>query len=314
MRRFLYLLIAVFCIYLLTGVAQVRPGERAVVRRFGQVVAQPLPGLWIGLPWGMDRVDRIPVNFVRHLIVGYDKDAEPDALMPAGQLLTGDHNLVNVQVAVDYSVGGGDAVVTYVLHQDRVEPALARATEAAMAEWVAGHTVDEVLLTGNVALRMWLVAKIQERIEHYGLGIVVQSASVLYLAAPDEVKPEFDRVMIAQSGIRTRENEAKLEAERLKRKAESEENELKQQADAYALGRKSLAQADAAAFTTRLDQYLRLKKDNPDILTAIWWSEMGKALIGMKANGQIDVLDERIGANGLDITQFARPKKKGGNP
>jgi membrane protease subunit HflK len=277
-------------------------------------VAQPAPGLWVGLPWGMDRVDREPVNFVRHLMVGYEQDAEPDTLMPAGQLLTGDQNLVNVQVAVDYSVGDGDAVVKYVLHRDRVEPAVARAAEAAMAEWIAGHTVDEVLLTGKLALRAWLVSKIQARIEPYDLGVAILSVSVVYLSAPDEVKPEFDRVMIAQAGIRTRENEAKQEAERMKRKANSEENELTQRADAYAQGRKRLAQAEATAFVGRLEQYQRLKKDNPDILTAIWWSEMGKLLAGLKANGQVDVLDERIGTNGFDITQFARPKKKGGMP
>src|SRR5260370_28231441 len=117
-----------------------------------------------------------------------------------------------------------------------------------MAEWVAGHTVDEVLLTGKFALRTWLLAKVQERIGPYDLGVVVQSASVLELAAPDEVKPEFDRVMIAQAGIRTRENEAKQDAERMKRKAQSEENEWKQQAMAYSEGRKRLADADAKAF------------------------------------------------------------------
>jgi hypothetical protein len=35
------------------------------------------------------------------------------------------------------------SVVHYVLHQDRIEAALARATEAAMSEWIAGHTVDD---------------------------------------------------------------------------------------------------------------------------------------------------------------------------
>jgi hypothetical protein len=119
--------------------------------------------------------------------------------------------------------------------------------------------------------------------------------------------------MIAQAGIRTRENEARQEAERMKRKANSEENELKQQADAYAQGRQRLATAEATAFLARLEQYQRLKQSNPDILTAIWWSEMGKVLIGMKANGQVDVLDERIATGGLDVTQFARPKKKGGS-
>src|SRR3954463_6835284 len=103
MRKLVYVILIALGAYLLTGVAQVRPGERAVVRRVGRVVAQPAPGLWGGLPWGMDRGDRVPVNFVRHLTVGYDQAGDQDALMPAGQLLTGDQNLVNVQVAVDYS-------------------------------------------------------------------------------------------------------------------------------------------------------------------------------------------------------------------
>src|SRR5437588_206956 len=125
MRKLLYITLIALGAYLLTGIAQVRPGERAVVRRFGRVVAQPAPGLWVGLPWGVDRVDRVPVNFVRRAHVGYDPEADDNSFMPAGQYLTGDQNLVNVQAAIDYSVGDGDAVVRYVLHADRVEPAIA---------------------------------------------------------------------------------------------------------------------------------------------------------------------------------------------
>jgi modulator of FtsH protease HflK len=310
MRKLVYIVLIALASYLLTGIAQVRPGERAVVRRFGRVVAQPLPGLWVGLPWGMDRVDRVPVSFVRRAYIGYDPEADDNSFMPAGQYLSGDQNLVNVQAAVDYSVGDGDAVVRYVVQQDRVEAALARAAESLLAEWIARHSVDEVLLTGKVALRIWLVPRLQERIESYGLGLQVQSVSVNYLAAPDEVKPAFDQVMIAQAKINTQENDARQDAFRLQRKAQADENDLKQQADAYAQGRQRLARAEADAFIARWEQYQRLKKDNPNILTAIWWAEMGKTLANLKANGQVDILDERIGADGLDITQFARPKKK----
>ena len=96
----------------------------------------------------------------------------------------------------------------------------------------------------------------------------------------------------------------------MNRKAQAEDNEAKQQAEAYSQGKRQAALGEAKAFVTRWEQYQRLKKDNPDILTAIWWSEMGKVLTSLKANGQIDILDDRIGADGLDITQFARPKKK----
>lgn len=294
--------------YLLTGIAQVRPGERAVVRRFGRVVAQPSPGLWVGLPWGMDRVDRVPVNFVRRLHVGFQPDIAPD--MPSGEMLTGDQNLVNIQVAIDYSVGDDDAVVRYVLNRERVEPAIARATEATLHEWVASHTVDEVLLTGKVALRSWLTRRVQEQIEPYDLGVRVQAASVVYLAAPEEVRPDFEMVMVKQSQISTRVNDARQEAERMLRTAEADARDRAQQADAYAQGKRLQAEAEAKAFLARLEQYQQLREQNPDILSAIWWAEMGRLLATMKNNGQVDLLDDRLGADGLDITQFGRPRKK----
>ena len=93
MRKPLYALFALIALYLLTGVVQVRRGERAVVRRVGRVLDVPLePGLSVGLPWGMDRVDRVEVDFMRSVTVGYAEEGNGDA-MPVGQLLTGDHNL-----------------------------------------------------------------------------------------------------------------------------------------------------------------------------------------------------------------------------
>src|SRR5262249_41723441 len=105
MRYVLGIAVLVFLGSLVTGLTQVRPGERVVVRRCGKVIATPGPGLWVGLPWGLDRIDRVPVDLVRRVSVGYQPDDEgfgPSA--PPGQLLTGDHNLVNVQVVAHYTV------------------------------------------------------------------------------------------------------------------------------------------------------------------------------------------------------------------
>src|SRR5438128_10228500 len=108
MKRIILLAVALLLLAgsFLSAVTEVRPGERAVVRRFGRVLDEkPKPGLWIGLPWGMDRVDRVPVDLARRLLVGYQPDAQADSVQtPPGQLLTGDHNLVNVQVALIYTV------------------------------------------------------------------------------------------------------------------------------------------------------------------------------------------------------------------
>src|SRR5437764_15488896 len=106
MLRLWYIVVIAVAAYLLTGLARVGPDERAVVRRFGKVVARPGPGLWVGLPWGMDRVDRVPVRTVRQVRVGYDPALESDLPgTPSGQFLTGDQNLVNVQLVLDYAIG-----------------------------------------------------------------------------------------------------------------------------------------------------------------------------------------------------------------
>src|ERR1700676_4757666 len=113
MRTLLYLAGSAVLLSLLTGLTPVRPGERAVVRRFGRVLdVRPEPGLYVGLPWGIDRVDRVAVERPRAVPVGYQKrgDEDTSAATPEGQLLTGDHNLVNVQATVNYSVDPEEAV------------------------------------------------------------------------------------------------------------------------------------------------------------------------------------------------------------
>jgi membrane protease subunit HflK len=77
--------------YLATGIAPIGPDERGIVRRFGKIVAQPGPGLWVGLPWGMDRVDRIQVKTVRQLAAGDGSETHS---------LTGDQNLIRAGLVI----------------------------------------------------------------------------------------------------------------------------------------------------------------------------------------------------------------------
>src|SRR5262249_47758493 len=128
MRWLRWLLLLGLVAYLFTGIYQIRPDERAVVRRFGRVLdTKPGAGLWVGLPWGMDRVDRVAVDRLRRVTVGYEKGADEFGLVtPPGQLLTGDHNLVNVQVVLNYTVRP-DEVERFVVQADQADGLVARA-------------------------------------------------------------------------------------------------------------------------------------------------------------------------------------------
>ena len=312
MRRLAVSALVIVLAYLATGVAQVGPEERAVVRRFGRVVARPGPGLWVGLPWGIDRVERVPVRTARQLEVGFAPDAVEDAgATPPGQFLSGDENLVNVRLVVEYAIDDRDGELEhYLAHRDRTDAVLARVAETLAGEWVAARTVDEALLTGRAALPAWLTPRLTDRLAGQRLGVLVQRVSVDSLTAPNEVRAAFEAVNQAQTAISVRENEARLEGDRRARDAEAVRFKLLQQAAAYRTEKVALASAEAGAFTTRLDQYRRLKVANPDLLAAIWWDEMGRVLVGMKGRGRVDLLDQYLGAGGLDVTQFLPPKKK----
>jgi modulator of FtsH protease HflK len=311
MHRIYWLIIVIPVAYLLTGVTSVRPGERGVVRRFGAVVDTPGPGLWIGLPWGLEQVDRVPIDLVRRVTVGYEPDSDPDIDLPAGYLLTGDQNLVAVRVAVDYSVRA-DQVADYVVIREGVDGAVSRAAEATLAEWVAARQVDDVLLTGKALLPSELTLRLRERLEPLHLGIDVQAANVAHLAPPDEeeVRDAFAAVTRAQANIRTQEQDAATTAEARLRSARSTAFEAEQAAAAQAHEKIAMAKADADAFRRRLDQYNYMRQTNPDLLTALWWEELGPVFAKLHAAGRLDVLDHFLGPDGLDIMQIGPRQQK----
>jgi membrane protease subunit HflK len=287
--------------YLLTGVVQVRPGERGVVRRFGRLLEYRLePGLAFQLPWGMDRVERVAVDRLQSVLVGYQEDDFSGESMPPGQLLTGDHNLVNVQAVLTYKVQPG-AEAEYVLQVDRLDAVLTRTAEAVMAQWIAARNVDDVLLNGKNELRPVLVGQTKEWIKPYRLGVQILDARVALIAPPDDVKPAFDSVALAQTRNTTLRHEAEQAVARELNQAEADKYRLEKETEGYVYTRKKLAEQDAQRFLKRLHEYQAGRQRNPQYLRQIWEEERGKLFQRLKQNGQIDLLDHHLGANGLDL-------------
>jgi modulator of FtsH protease HflK len=315
MRRFLLLLtvIAAAAFTAWSCCTQVDPGERGVVLRLGRVVTTVEPGLYVGLPWGIDRVERVAVDRVRRVLLGFTSSDSDDLglAIPPGQLLTGDHNLVDVQVVVEYAVKDSDMEVQqFVLYGDQADGLVGRVAETVLAEWVAGRGVDDVLLRGKEILPRWLVARTQERIAPYALGVRIQLASVNHLYPPRQVKDAFEAVTRAQTEIQTQEFVARQEADARWSEALAYKFRLEQLAAVYATGVKNVARAEADAFGKRLEALATARKENPDYLAALWWDEVTKLYTAMRAAGRLDLLDNRLSADGLDILQSPLPQKK----
>ncbi len=121
----IFVLIVLLGCYLISGLTIVQPDEVGVVRRFGAVLREPWePGLHWGLPWGIDRIDRIKPNEPRTVRIGAGsrQDAPllhaPDPI--ADDFLTGDLNLATAECLVQYRVPD---VVAFLFRTPQVEPA-----------------------------------------------------------------------------------------------------------------------------------------------------------------------------------------------
>jgi membrane protease subunit HflK len=308
-RALLILIALAFAVWTVaTSVTQVQSHERAVIRRFGRILeTKPEPGLHIGLPWGIDRVDLAPVGRVRSITVGFD--GREEEAVPAGQMLTGDHNLVNVQASINYKIRD-DEPERYVLQADNVDAFVARAADSLLAEWIGGRKIDDVLRRGKADLPRYLHEHLQDRLRKYDLGIDIEHASITRLDPPQQVKDAFDKLAQAQNSIDIKVKQASQDADQRRSAANAEAFKLDRSAKAYAHEERVKAIAEADSFQRRLAQYRELSAKNPDYLKTAWLDQMTRVFRQMKDGGQLDLLDHYLTGD-LSITQFPlTPKKK----
>lgn len=307
MRRFLrWVPLILVVLYLLTGLRPIQPNERAVVRRFGRVRAdKPLPGLYIGLPWGMDRVDRIQVDRVQTATFGYLREEEPGAqVTPQGQYLTGDRNLVNIRVAMNYAVDDRndyEALEEYVEQAPVRESVLQRVGESVLAEWLAGRRVEEVLLPDSLSIQEKFKTALMDRIRPYRLGVKIQSVSLVLREVPAQVKDAFDDVTRAIQERGTRELEARQDESRTLSSARSDADRMRQEAEVFHDNQISKAKVDRDSFALHLKNAPHPGKERDDYLQLVWWQEVGSVLIEMGKDRRIQDVDPFVTRNGLEI-------------
>ncbi|HEX4129364.1 MAG TPA: FtsH protease activity modulator HflK [Pirellulales bacterium] len=241
--------------YALTGVYVVEPDQQAVVRRFGR--AQRMlrePGAHWGLPWPMDRVDRLRPRATRQVSLGVPDSAGGALDGGVAQLLTGDRNLVNVRATVQYSVAEPAA---YLFRSATAEGTIRSAAEAILTEELAGQGVDRALTQGKRELGVRAGQRLQTFAEAYELGVTVHSLDLVAVEPPGEVAASFDQVT---SALRQREqaiNEAYSYREQTRAEAEGAAQSALDGARAYRDRTVALALGDSERYASLLVEYRR---------------------------------------------------------
>ncbi|MBV1905554.1 MAG: FtsH protease activity modulator HflK [Pseudomonadales bacterium] len=165
---------------------------RGVVLRLGKALPDIVPP---GLHWNapiVDVVHQVNVTRVR-------------TLPHRTEMLSGDANIVDVSITVQYVV---DNPKDFVVNVRAPERSLGHATESALRHAVGSASMDEVLTEGRARLAIEVKSRLQRYLNVYGTGLLVSTVNVEETAPPGPVKAAFDDVQKAKEDEETLVNEA----------------------------------------------------------------------------------------------------------
>ena len=259
------LIVAVIAAFwLASGVYQVAPDEQAAVQVFGKFQSISGPGLNWNWPAPVGNVQKESVTQNKTMELGFRSNQGID--IPVESLMiTGDLNIVDVKMAVQYRIGDLRAFLFQVDDPgdaDRGGRAgkpdgrtLRDATEASLRQVVGQRSIDDVLTREKERVQSDTAELLQGLMNVYGTGITILSVQLQEVTPPDAVRAAFDDVVAARSEKETRVNQADAyEQDRIPR-ADGAARTTIEAAEAFKTARVSRAQGEAAEFTTILGEY-----------------------------------------------------------
>ena len=255
---------AVVLLWFLSGIYIVRPDEQGVVRRFGKAIKVTQPGPHYHLPGPIEKVDKVKVKKVRRIEIGF-RTVSPGpparyAFVPEESLmLTGDEQIIDAQVIVQYKVRDPEKFLFNVRGLERPQGALTDAAEVALRQVVGQRPIDDVLIYEKLQVEIDIRELLQRIIDNYSSGIKVIEVKLQTVRPPKEVAAAFSDVVSAKEEKDRFVKEAEGYREDILPKARGKAEAIIRAAEAYKAERVKRAQGDADRFLTVLKEYRNAK-------------------------------------------------------
>lgn len=250
----LVIIVAVF-----SAIHTVGPEEEGVVIQMGKYNRTVPPGLNFTLPFGIEKMHKIPVQRQLKQEFGF-RTTSPnqrseyvkEGYLGESTMLTGDLNLTDVEWVVQYRINDSYKYLFKVRNADKT---LRDMSEAAMRKIVGDRTVNEVLTVGRQEIASSVEQLLQELCDEYENGIRIDQVVLQDVNPPDPVKPSFNAVNEAQQERETLINQAEADYNRVIPRARGEALETIELAEAYALNRVNRAKGEAERFNSLFEAY-----------------------------------------------------------
>jgi len=300
-----------------TSIYQVEPDEVGVVLRFGVHQTNTPPGLHFKLPFGIDRVYRIPVQRQLTEEFGFRTQSADvrsqytnRGFTDESHMLTGDLNAVVVEWVVQYRIVDP---VAYLFRVRHARETFRDMSEAVMREVVGDRTVSEVLTIGRQEVASVAFDQLQQLADLYETGIQVDQVVLQDVNPPEPVQPAFNEVNQAEQEKSKLISQAQSEYNQVIPRARGEAQQTILAAEGYALDRVNRAQGEAARFDSLYAEYRKA----PEVTRERMYLETMRKILP-KVGRKVVIDDEAQGVLpllNLDSSSRrtpARPQQEGG--
>lgn len=234
------LIAVIVAIYGFAGFYQVNEQQRAVVLRLGVYNMTKGPGL----RWNPPLIDQVTKENVTR------KRTET----VEGTMLTEDLNMVYITLSVQYTINDAK---DFVLNVRDPEKSLEQATESALRHVVGSNVMHEVLTEGREAAAVNVQSRLQQYLDDYRTGILVDKVNVQESAPPDQVQASFDDVNRAREDEERAKNEAQTYANDILPRARGAAQRTIEEANAYRDQVIARAEGEANRFEKLLTEYAK---------------------------------------------------------
>lgn len=241
----------------------VGPEQNGVIRTFGKYTSTTSSGFHVKFPWPVQTVDVVNVESVRRLELGFrtlrgagTSDSQYRSIPQEASMITGDENIANVEVVIQYKIRDAAQFLFRVENPERI---VFHASEAAIRQVVGSKPIDDVLTTGKAIVESETRDLLQSILDSYEAGVFIQQVKLQDVTPPDEVDAAFKDVQSAKEDKEKMINEALGYKNEIIPKARGEAAQMIQQAEAFKQQRVKEAQGDSARFIQVLAEYKQAK-------------------------------------------------------
>jgi membrane protease subunit HflK len=241
----------VVLIWLASGFYIVDEGRRGVVTRFGKYTETTLPGPRWHLPFPIEAVELVDFSQVKTIEVGY-RNTPKNKIDKEAVMLTDDENIIDIQFAVQYNLKSAE---DYVFNNRRPDQIVAYVAESAIREVVGKSKMDFALYEGREQIAKQTEQLMQQNLDRYGTGVVVQKVTLQNVQPPEKVQAAFDDAVKAGQDRERLKNEGEAYANNVIPIARGTAARLLQEADGYKAEVVQRAEGDAKRFDQVLVEY-----------------------------------------------------------